>query len=322
MKALYSLLRLLSVQDYRSGEDLAAYLNLSRSAIWKRIRRLQQEGIDILSLPNRGYRLQHPISLLDEARLQRALTDQVSRSLQVIDWLISLPSTNTQVLMHKTPIPWPMLGCCIAEHQSGGRGRRGRAWLSPLASNLYLSLVCDMPGQGQWHWLQTLSIQLGIVIAAWLRRQYAIDVRIKWPNDLWVNHAKLGGILIELQGNLHDGFRVVMGLGLNVNMQTATVDQAWTSMAVETGHLLDRTALAAQVINVLVQWLAQPDQGAALLSNWPQYDALFGQAVSVYQGDQVVCGIAQGINAVGELCVQQGECCRYFSAGEVSLRAS
>ncbi|HVC36935.1 MAG TPA: HTH domain-containing protein, partial [Gammaproteobacteria bacterium] len=132
----YTIVRMLTDGCFHSGEQIAQQLGISRSAVWKHVRQLESLGLEIFSVPGRGYRLTEPVELLEQSRVQALLTPGCRESLQAFSVLDKVDSTNTWLMSQATNFP----AVCLAEWQTSGRGRRGHQWISPFAANLYLSL--------------------------------------------------------------------------------------------------------------------------------------------------------------------------------------
>lgn len=313
--AALRLARLLADGELHSGATLAVRLGLTRAAVWSQVRELGKLGLSVERRRGRGYRLTEPLHLLDAAVIEADLRARGCR-LHRVTVLDSVGSTNDALLAASGP------AVCLAEHQSSGRGRRGRAWLSPYGVNLYLSAAwCYEDGAAGLH---GLSLALGAGVAQVLRRS-GVPVQLKWPNDLWLGRRKLGGLLVELTGDAQGPCRVVAGLGLNVNMTQPTdaPDQPWISLAQWSGRPFDRTALAVDLIEAVERTLAAfPQPGlAAFRSAWRELDALHGQAVSVEWAGERVTGVACGIDPQGGLEVRTPAGPRVLLGGDVSVRA-
>lgn len=315
-----ALLRLLAPGGWHSGADLAARLGLTRAAVWKQVQGLTGWGVAVTTRRSLGYRLSEPLHLLDAARLRDLLGPSAAGSeVEVFD---TLPSTNAHLVAGIAA--GRGAGVCLAEHQSAGRGRRGRTWHSPFGRNLYLSVshAFDV-GPAQ---LAGLSLAVGAALVQVLRGCGVEGVGIKWPNDLVSGRHKLGGILIELQGDTQGPCWAVVGIGLDVNMSAAeegAIDQPWTSLSRLTGHAFDRTALAAQVIAAVRDTLAAfPATG---LAPWlPEYaaaDVLAGREIDVDWAGERLQGVARGIDAHGALLVDCDGVRRALWGGEVTVRA-
>ena len=203
------LISILADGEFHSGEQLGTAMGMSRAAINKHIQTVRDWGVDIFTVPGKGYSLPHPIQLLDEATIISMLPAGRVSVLPVID------STNQYLLDRISELSSG--DACVAEYQQAGRGRRGRKWFSPFGSNLYLSMYWKLD-QGPAA-AMGLSLVIGIVMAEVLQRLGAEDVRVKWPNDLYLKDRKLAGILVELTGKTGDAAQLVIGAGINLKMR-------------------------------------------------------------------------------------------------------
>lgn len=230
-------------------------------------------------------------------------------------------STQSDALATATPAQ----GCAVfvSDRQSSGQGRRGRAWISPPAANLYLSLSrCFRPPMAA---LSGLSLAVGVAVAEALRGQGFAQVGVKWPNDLIAGGRKLGGILIQLRGDGQAGTLVVIGLGINLRMPAsaaAQIDQAWCDLSQLAAHPPSRDALAAAVLDALLPALEQfeIDGLAPFLPRWRALDALAGQPVRIVDGAREHAGLCAGITDAGALRLLADGHEQIFHGGEVSLR--
>lgn len=303
-----------------SGDRLAAELGLTRAAVWKRIDALRQAGIDIHAQPGRGYALARPLDLLDAGAIRRALPADARGRLAGLDVEWQLASTNSALLAQPSPASGARV--LLAERQTGGRGRLGRVWASPLAANLYLSL--DRQFAGGLARLAGLSLVAGIASAEALRDATGLDIRLKWPNDLWLDGRKLGGLLVEGGGEHGGPVRAVIGLGVNVRMPEGVgrdIDQPWIDLARRI-EPPSRNRLAAAV---LAAWLPALDdfdrEGLAMfLPRWAALDALAGRRIHVLHGGERREAEALGIAPDGGLRVRDAGGERVVHSGEVSVR--
>jgi len=209
----------------------------------------------------------------------------------------------------------------LAERQIAGRGRRGRKWVSPFADNLYYSLVLRIEdGMRQ---IEGLSLVVGLAVMHTLRDMGVVEAGLKWPNDVLVGEKKIAGILLELVGDPADVCHVVLGVGINVNMQsTDEVDQQWTSMGLEVGRDLDRNELVARMSGTLQGYLELHHASgfAAIQSEWEKYHLWQGRAVSLVAGINRIDGVVLGIDRQGALRLKVDGVEKIFSGGELSLR--
>lgn len=315
---LRALAQTLSDRRWHSGAALARAAGLTRAGLAKRVGKLVELGLDVESRSGRGVRLRQPLVLLEADEIVGLLPPAL-RGRVAVQVRFSTNSTNRQ-LMDADAAGDPQ--CLLAEHQTAGRGRRGRAWHSPLGANLYLSLAWTFP---QWPpQLPALSLAAGVATAAALRACGAGKVRLKWPNDLWLDDRKLGGLLIEQRGETGGSCRVVIGLGLNVHMEAApAIDQPWTSLRQALGARTPaRGVLAARVIE---KWVAMLERFAAegfapFAPAWDKLDLTRGKTVGVHDGSRTFSGVAHGVDAEGALLVENGGERRRLLSGDVSIR--
>lgn len=230
------LIALLANGEFHSGEQLGETLGMSRAAINKHIQTLRDWGVDVFTVPGKGYSLPEPIQLLNAEQILGQLDGGSVAVLPVID------STNQYLLDRIGELKSG--DACVAEYQQAYRGRRGRKWFSPFGANLYLSMFWRLE-QGPAAAIG-LSLVIGIVMAEVLRKLGADKVRVKWPNDLYLQDRKLAGILVELTGKTGDAAQIVIGAGINMAMrrvEESVVNQGWITLQ-EAGINLDRNTLA------------------------------------------------------------------------------
>ncbi len=196
----------------------------------------------------------------------------------------------------------------LAERQSAGRGRRGRQWVSPFAENLYYSLVLRV--DGGMRQLEGLSLVVGVAVMRTLQAFGVKDVGLKWPNDVLVRGQKITGILLELVGDPADVCHVVLGIGINVNMQVnGQVDQEWTSMRRELGAAIDRNHLVASLNQQLQHELARHRRCgfAAFQEEWEQAHLWQGRTVSLVAGSTRIDGVVLGVDGQGACALRWTE---------------
>lgn len=311
-----TLIGILADAEFHSGEQLGERLGMSRAAINKHIQTLRDWGVDVFTVPGKGYSLPEPIQLLDEKLIRSQLDGGNVTVLSVID------STNQYLLDRIEQLQSG--DSCVAEYQQAGRGRRGRKWFSPFGANLYLSMFWRLE-QGPAAAIG-LSLVIGIVMAEVLHDLGASDVRVKWPNDLYLNDRKLAGILVELTGKTGDAAQIVIGAGINMVMrhvESEVVNQGWINLQ-EAGITIDRNTLAARMIGELRSALRIFEQEGLtpFLSRWEKLDNFIHRPVKLIIGDKEIYGISRGIDAQGALLLEQDGIIKPWVGGEISLRSA
>lgn len=318
------LLPLLASGEFVSGQDLAAALGVSRTAVWKQLKKLTELGLQIESVKGRGYRIPGGIDLLTEEAVRDAMQPASLALLRTLDLRDSTASTNADA-MRRIEEGEAIGYVCSAEQQSAGRGRRGREWVSPYARNLYLSAVWEYSGGAAV--LEGMSLAVGVVVARALRNCGVPALQLKWPNDLLADGAKLGGILLEMTGDATGVCQVVVGIGLNVDMpleQGAGIDQSWTDVARWCpGERPSRSRLLGAVLDELLPLLAgfERDGFAAWRDEWQSLDAFSGETVVLQSAGQQMAGIARGVDGRGALQLETAAGgVQSFFGGEISMR--
>ena len=318
----YALLEQLNDCQYHSGQVLAETLGVTRSAIWKQLRTLQSRyGIELYAVTGKGYRLSTPIEILNKSCIQNAISS-VSAHLRV-ETFFSIASTN-QYLLDELATGETKTTIVLAEHQSAGRGRRGRNWVSPFGANLYLSLLYrfKQPAQG----LMGLSLAIAVAISRAIHETVAVDVQLKWPNDILYQGKKLCGILIELQTEGFGPAAAVIGIGLNMRLSEQDkqkITQPSIALDEVVATPVSRNQLAIAVIKHVLQVLHEFETSGlhSILTHWQQLDANLDRPVCVLLGNQQIRGISRGVDENGALLVEsKGKIQRYYS-GEISLQS-
>lgn len=318
----FDLLRLLADANFHSAAALARKSGAAAAGVNQALRALEDLGIEIARVPGRGYRLAQPYEFLDAAA-QRAQLGPQAPGFQ-LELLDECASTNT-LLLERARGGAPSGSVIACELQSAGRGRRGSRWQSGLGGGLTFSLLWRF-AQGAAG-LSGLSLAVGVAVARALASLDIQAVQLKWPNDLLHAGRKLGGILIELQGDAAGPSAAVIGVGLNVRLHPTVRDaitQAATDMASISGQAPQRNRLLAALLIELEQVLEQfAAQGfAPLRKEWMVHHAHQDKPVTLSSGDgKTVTGRAAGVAEDGALLLETARGLERFVSGELSLRA-
>jgi len=317
------LLQLLSSGQFYSGSQLGEQLGLTRAAIWKHIQRLRELGLSVDAVRGRGYRLPGGICLLDQQAIYAGVEERYRKRVAWLKVFDSLLSTSSYLKDQR--VRSDQVAVCFAEMQTGGRGRRGRTWVSPYAANIYVSikqqLLLDKGTYG------TLSLLIGVAVCRVLKEEDVEGVSLKWPNDIYVNQAKLAGVLIEYAGEANGPVSTIIGIGMNIKMPVAAgqnIDQTWIDLeSIIPGVASRRNQLSASLVNHVLQVLeeCESDSSGKLLEEWRQYDMLYGHDVVLQLPNCKISGAARGVNEQGQLLIEQAEGKLVaYASGEVSVR--
>jgi BirA family transcriptional regulator, biotin operon repressor / biotin---[acetyl-CoA-carboxylase] ligase len=318
-----TILVLLTDGHFHSGTELAEALNISRSAIWKQLNGLADLGLHYIAVSGKGYRLVRPLELLDQNKIFAAVNERVHAFINDFEIYDQLPSTNTY-LSERILENAPSGSICFAEQQTAGKGRRGRHWVSPYGSNIYLSILWRF--QASPMAISGLSLAIGVAVIRALKLHYANVFRLKWPNDIYYQDKKLGGVLVEVSGESDGPCAAVIGLGLNIYLpetEAAAITQKWTDLTQITGQQqFCRNALAATLLNQLLLVIAEFEEVgfAAYLDEWREYDCLKDKPATLFIGQHRYVGIVKGIDDKGLLLLTRPDgSTQAFASGEVSF---
>lgn len=314
---LVNIVNLLRDGQYHDGTSMGATLQMTRSAVWKTIKKLQDYGVQIDSVKGKGYALLTPLRLLE----RREITRQLSHPNMEINIFESIASTNDYLKSHKK---CKGVICCFAEQQTHGKGRLGREWYSPFGKNIYMS--CLYPFQKDISELAGLSLITSLAIVRTLNSYSSDDCfSVKWPNDVTYQGKKISGTLIEIQAESHGASHAIIGIGINVNMlgDNVSIAQPWTSLQLVTGKYIDRNELSARLINHLMSYLAAfASYGlVSFKDEWMKADCLTSKVIALQHGNNEVVGQVAGINEQGHLLLQlENGVMHAFSSGDTSVR--
>jgi BirA family biotin operon repressor/biotin-[acetyl-CoA-carboxylase] ligase len=315
------LLSLIADGGFHSGTALGKELGITRAAVWQHIQHLLSLGLRIDALSGKGYRLSQRLDLLDSDGILSQIQASAHQKISKIAILPCVDSTNNY--LRKQPHSGQGVSICLAEFQSNGRGRMGRSWISPFASNIYLSIAWQFAHGSER--LAGFSLVVALAIVRALKRLGLQSAGIKWPNDVLWNRAKLAGVLIEASGEMHGPTHVVLGLGLNVNMPAHAannIDQPWTDLS-HAKISVPRNKIAAYLIEELLQIITTFGEHGFphFMDEWAKYDLCLNHHVSIAgSGNTHYEGIARGVDATGLLLLEQSDGIKAYASGDVHLR--
>lgn len=316
------LLALLADGAELSGSAAATELGITRAAVWKQIEQLRAHGLPIRAEAGRGYRLEAPIELLDRERIALSIPQSLRARVGAIEVYWQIDSTSSELARRAATSTSPC--ACLAEIQTRGRGRRGRAWQTPLAGGIALSFLRGFDG-GMAE-LSGLSLVAGIAVLRAFADAGVSGAALKWPNDIVSDGRKLGGILVELGGDALGPCYAIVGIGINLRMPRgamASIDQPWTDLAALTsGDVPSRNVLAGRVLARLAEALEtfSTEGFAAFEGDYAANDALRGREILVSNVGEPFMAIADGVTSRGALRILRDGAIREVDSGEVSVR--
>ncbi|MEW8627179.1 MAG: bifunctional biotin--[acetyl-CoA-carboxylase] ligase/biotin operon repressor BirA [Candidatus Thiodiazotropha sp.] len=308
---------------FHSGQELGEMLGISRAGVWKRLQKIKQKyGLQVDAVKGRGYRLQESLDLLNRDSIEKVLKE-LGIEPPPVEVHTTIDSTNAW-LMQQAALGIKSGTVCLAEQQSGGKGRHGRHWVSPFGRNLYYSMLLRFdlaPAQ-----VAGLSLTSAIAVLRLLRQMNCHQAGLKWPNDVLWQGRKLAGLLLQVSGESSGPSQVVIGVGLNLGMGQygEAIDQPWADLSqIPQVKPYNRNELAARLTmhlrDVAEQYLQQGLAG--FIDEWHEYDLYLGKQVVISSANNMHTGIHMGIDETGGIRIETEGEIRTFHAGEVSLRA-
>lgn len=288
-------------ERYTSGEELSQILKISRSAIWKHIENLRQEGYSILALPHLGYKLAALPDKLSSVELSYKLnTKIIGRRIYSYN-----QTSSTNDLAYRLAEDKLNEGACVfAESQDKGRGRLARKWESPKGVGIYFSVILRPKIAPQQAAQVTLMASLAVATA--IRKITSLEAFIKWPNDILINGKKVCGILTEMSAEMDTVKFLILGIGLNVNTSKEALPKGAGSLKEELGEKVSRLEMAQAVLGKLdFYYQIFKEKGfAAIRGDWRELTHMLGSRVKVSCQSKKIEGLIQDIDKEGALVVR------------------
>lgn len=318
----WQLLRLLADGTFHSGSEMGRLLGVSRATVCGDLASVASHGVLLQRVSGRGYRLAQPWDCLNLSEINRYM-GSAAAGFQ-LEILQQASSSNTELLRRATQ--GAQSGSVLAvELQTAGRGRIGRPWHSGLGNALTFSLLwrfdCGLNA------LSGLSLAVGLAILRALQQCNAAGVGLKWPNDILAPHGKLGGVLIEAQGDMHGPSAVVIGIGINCTLPLM-LEQLITQPAAALNQLSGAPPNRNQLLAVLLHHLAlvldefSRTGFASMRVEWEQYHVQQNLPIQLNMPDgSSLSGVARGVSDAGELRLEMTDGIRQFNSGEIGIRS-
>lgn len=309
---------------FYSAKQLADVLGVSRTSIWNYLKKIEQAGFELHAVKGKGTCFASPVELLDAECIKENIPDESRGLLKEFHVLDVCPSTNQHLLQQNNIKRLHNGSACIAEMQTHGRGRLGRTWVSPYAQNICVSFLWRF--KNGVNSLSGLSLACGVAVCDALKKLGVSGHGLKWPNDILWQGKKLGGILVEIQGESQGEYTVIVGIGVNYEMNTQSstaIDQPWVDISKVHQGELGRNEISSELIGSVLNTLASYEEKGfnAYVDRWNEYDSYKQQSVKIISGSSVNKGTADGVTENGELRLLKasGEI-QFIVSGEVSLR--
>lgn len=306
--------------DYVSGQEICEKLGVSRTAVWKVIRQLQEEGYQVDAARSRGYRIIDGPDVMTAEEVESLLDTEWAG--KPVVYYPETDSTNIRI-RHLGDEGAPHGTLAVADRQMAGRGRRGRTWESPGGSCIYMSILLRPDLAPEKAPMLTLVMACGV--AEGIMDCADVKVQIKWPNDIIVSGKKLAGILTEMSTQVDYINHVTVGVGINVNVQNFPEEiQTATSLLSETGTQTKRAPVIAAVMKHFEEnykIFMQTEDMSGLMKKYSSLLVNQGREVLILEKDAEYKAYAEGINQKGELVVRREDgTVENICAGEVSVR--
>ena len=306
-----------------SGEEMSKRLGISRTAVWKHIGKLRNEGYSIESQTNSGYKLTGSPDVMSLSELEPLLkTEFIGKNIIYLD---SIDSTNIYA-KKKAEDPFREGTVVIADEQTVGRGRLGRNWVSTKGKGIWMTIMLKPDIQPSD--APKLSIVAALAVANALRSCCRVNARIKWPNDIVTGGKKLSGILTEMSAEADEIKYVIIGIGINVNMEAddfgQEVSNIATSIRIEKGIPVLRKTLAASVLLEFEKIYKVFEKDACIkdfLDDYKGRSAVLGKEIRLINKKEEITGRAVDISEEGHLVIELADgSLREIMSGEVSIR--
>ena len=315
------ILKLLREQDgYLSGQQICETLGVSRTAVWKVMNQLKEEGYQIEAVPNKGYHLLQTPDILSVSEIEsRLTTDHMARKLYYYD-VTDSTNTDCKRYMEEEGVHGTLV---VADMQRAGKGRRGRSWESPSGHAIFMSL--GLKPEISPNKASMLTLVMALAVCDGIAGVTGQETGIKWPNDVVLHQKKICGILTEMSAQIDYINYIVVGVGINVSNESFPEEVAATatSLYLLTGVRISRAKLAAKIMAEFEKYYAiylETQDLSGVMNEYNCHLVNRGRSVRVLDPRKEYTGVAQGINQNGELLVQTEDGTAHVSSGEVSVR--
>jgi len=287
--------------NHVSGEELSGALGISRTAVWKHIERLREEGYDIAASPHLGYKLVSAPDRLTEIELRWQLKTEVIGK-RIISYK-EINSTNDAA--HSLAASGEAEGTVvITEYQTKGRGRLGRKWISPKGKGAYFSVILRpdiLPTE-----LSVITLFSSLAVAKTVREAVGLPAFIKWPNDILIKGQKVCGVLTELNGEMDKVNFAIVGIGININTSKELLPEGATSLSEEKGARISRLEFVRALFRSLDEYYGVLKKGKieVILKEYKKLSSVLDRRVQIDHHNSLVSGVATDVDKDGALILR------------------
>lgn len=316
-----------NADGYVSGQSLCEQLGVSRTAVWKYVNQLKEDGYEFDAVSNKGYRIVKYPDIITKEEIESQLPEGLA--VRRIDYYDKTDSTNTRAKLAADNGEESGV-LCVAECQTGGKGRRGRTWISPAGSGIWMSLMLRPQIRPEDASMLTIVVAMAVAeaIEEVVKKDTASkpDCRIKWPNDIVLGDRKICGILTEMSAEVDYIHYVVTGIGINVNTTDfdESIRDTASSIYLQTGDHVKRSDIIASFARHFTEYYEEflkTSDLSGLIGAYNDNLINMGREVRIIEKDRTFTAIAEGIDRTGRLMVALEDGSReYIVAGEVSVR--
>ena len=305
-------------QEYELFRKICKYKSIEADQkIYSDMQKLIKKGFQV-HLKNNHYILTKDFSVLSADKIRSGLNSKSNSLINRFDVIFETGSTNKTIVSQQSDSNYTVL---LSESQTDGSGRRQKKWVSPLGENIYCSIKFQIENSNNIHFIPLLT---AVSICKSLQKIGIPDCQIKWPNDLYLEDKKLGGILVESRYNADLGHTIIVGIGLNINMDSNhEIDQSWTSLFKHSNTIFDRNIIISTILSDLIEKYEHVSEFKKdqFMLDWKLLDYLNGREIIIIEDNSTYSAISLGISDDGALLVEHKQNKKKIYSADVSVKA-
>lgn len=306
-------------QEYELFRKICKYKSIEADQkIYSDMQKLIKKGFQV-QLKNNHYILTKDFSVLSADKIRSGLNSKSNSLINRFDVIFETGSTNKTIVSQQSDSNYTVL---LSESQTDGSGRRQKKWVSPLGENIYCSIKFQIENSNNIHFIPLLT---AVSICKSLQKIGIPDCQIKWPNDLYLEDKKFGGILVESRYNIDLGHTIIVGIGLNINMDSnhEEIDQSWTSLFKHSNTIFDRNIIVSMILSDLIEKFEHISElkKKQFMLDWKPLDYLNGREITIIEANSSYSAISLGISDDGALLIEHEQNKKKIYSADVSVKA-